>query len=333
MDIPTETDIQPLASKFNLRPAVMTDLESVAALTLAVCSADGDPSVALSVDDLRQYWQEPGFHLDTDTWVAETAEGTIVGYDELYNRHSFAALEGDGYVHPDFKGRGIGTAFLRRMEARARQVMSQSDPELRVFIRNTMHISDQRARELHENEGYVPIRFSWRMEIHLEELPATPTWPEGLELCPFVAEKHARPLFEAIDEAFRDHWGHVPMIYENWLSHTLQREDFDPSLCFVAWDGDQVAGMSICRYRSGMGWVNTLGVRRPWRKHGLGLALLVHSFGEFFCRGEKTVGLFVDAENQTGATRLYKCAGMHVANEFVSYLKELRPGREIAEEQ
>jgi ribosomal protein S18 acetylase RimI-like enzyme len=82
-----------------------------------------------------------------------------------------------------------------------------------------------------------------------------------------------------------------------------------------------------------MGWVGSLGVRRPWRKRGLGLSLLTYSFGEFFRRGEQTIGLGVDAENPTGATRLYKRAGMQVASEYVIYLKELRPGREIVEEE
>lgn len=333
MIIPTEMDEPLLSRTFVLRPAKLTDAEAVAALSLAVCTADGDSSVALSLEDLRQYWQEPGFHIETDTWVAETADGRIVGYEELYNRHGFASFEGDGYVHPDFEGRGVGTAMLKKLEARARLLMKQAEPDLRVTIRNTMSISDERAREMHANEGYSPIRFAWRMEIQLDEPPTVHPLPEGVELRPFAADEHARPVFEAVDESFRDHWGHVPMKYENWVAHGLNRDGFDPSLWFVAWEGDQVAGVSLCRYRPEMGWVGTLGVRRPWRKHGLGLALLTHSFGEFFRRGEKTIGLGVDAENPTGATRLYQRAGMKVATEFVHYQKELRPGRDVTEEQ
>lgn len=333
MIIPTEMDEPLLSRTFVLRPAKMTDAEAVAALSLAVCTADGDSSVALSLEDLRQYWQEPGFHIETDTWVAETADGRIVGYEELYNRHGFASFEGDGYVHPDFEGRGVGTAMLKKLEARARLLMKQAEPDLRVTIRNTMSISDERAREMHANEGYSPIRFAWRMQIQLDEPPTVHPLPEGVELRPFAVEDHARPVFEAVDESFRDHWGHVPMKYENWVVRGMERDGFDPSLWFVAWDGDQVAGVSLCRYRPEMGWVGTLGVRRPWRKHGLGLALLTHSFGEFFRRGEKTIGLGVDAENPTGATRLYQRAGMKVATEFVHYEKELRPGRDVTEEQ
>jgi mycothiol synthase len=322
-----------LTPGLRLRHPQMSDAEAVAALTLAICTANGDPSVSIPLADLRQFWKEPGFDIAADTWVAETADGEIVGYEELYNRHGYAAFEGDGYVHPDFTGQGIGTSLLRVMEGRARQSMEQAVTDLRVVIRNGMSVSDARARRLHEKEGYQPIRFSWRMEIRLEAPPAAPQWPEGVELRPFVAEEHARPVFEAVDESFRDHWGHTPMQYEKWLSHNLQREGFDPSLWFVAWDGDQIAGVSLCRTRSGMGWVGSLGVRRPWRKRGLGLALLAHSFGEFFQRGEQTIGLGVDAENQTGATRLYRRAGMRVASEYIIYQKELRPGREAAEEE
>jgi ribosomal protein S18 acetylase RimI-like enzyme len=98
-------------------------------------------------------------------------------------------------------------------------------------------------------------------------------------------------------------------------------------LWLIAWEGDQIAGFSQNRYLNKIGWVGTLGVRRPWRKKGMGLALLTHSFAEFYKRGIKTVGLGVDAANPTGATRLYEKAGMSVANSYVVYEKELRAGK------
>ena len=45
----------------------------------------------------------------------------------------------------------------------------------------------------------------------------------------------------------------------------------------------------------------------------------------------KTVGLGVNANNPTGATRLYQKVGMHAASEHVTYEKELRPGRDLRE--
>ena len=87
------------------------------------------------------------------------------------------------------------------------------------------------------------------------------------------------------------------------------------------------------RYRTGIGWIRTLGVRPPWRKRGLGEALLHHSFGEYYRRGMKTIGLGVNANNPSGAPRLYQKVGMHPASEHVTYEKELRPGRNLNEQE
>ena len=75
-----------------------------------------------------------------------------------------------------------------------------------------------------------------------------------------------------------------------------------------------------------MGWIRALSVRRPWRRKGLALALLLHSFRDFKEREKARAGLGVDATNLTGATGLYEKAGMHVALQYDFYEKELRPG-------
>jgi mycothiol synthase len=322
-----------LSPGLHLRTPQMTDADAVAQLTYDVCAADGDTTVATTADEMRQMWQEPGFDLANDAWVIETADGRIVGYEELYNRHGFASFEGDGYVHPNFLNRGIGTTFLRALEARTLVAMQQAEPDLQVYIRNGFGAKDVRACEMHENEGYRRVRYSWRMEIQLDAPPPRPAWPEGVELRPFLVDEQAFAIYEASEEAFRDHWGHAPLKYDNWKTKTILRPGFDPTLYFIAWDGDQVAGMALCRPKPEVGWVSILGVRRPWRKCGLGQALLQHAFGEFYGRGTKTIGLGVDAQSLTGATRLYQRVGMKVAMEYVFYQKELRFGREISEEE
>lgn len=328
MESRTETFETFPASDLRLRPAKWADLNAVAQLVLDVCTADGDATMATSPEVLRREWKAPGFELERDAWVVETGEGRIAGYEEFNNRFAHASLVGDGYVHLDFKGRGIGTSLLTALETRARQEVQEAAPGLRVFIRNGMAAEDKSGREIHEQAGYRPIRFSWRMEIELNELPAKPTWPTGIALRPFVVETQNRTVFDADEEAFLDHWGYTPGSFEAWKNRWTGADDFDPSLWHIAWDGDQIAGCSLCRNRMGIGWVGSLGVRRPWRKQGLGMALLLHSFQEFFKRETRIVGLGVDAENPTGATRLYQKAGMHVAAEYVIYEKELRRGRE-----
>ena len=320
-----------LAPGLRLRYARWSDLEPVAALILDVCTHDGDATAAVTPAELATEWKNVGFNLETDAWVVETADGRLVGYEEFFNRYAHAALQGDGYVHPNFMGLGIGTALLRTLDARVRREMELTGAGLRVFIRNGMATGDTVARELHEAEGYEAIRFSWHKEITLTETPPAPIWPEGITLRPFDLEQHNHQVFEAHEEAFSDHWGHVPGIYARWQQRVSGQPEFDPALWYIAWDGDQIAGYSLCRYRMGTGYVGTLGVRRHWRKRGLGMALLLHSFNEFYKRGMPTIGLGVDASNPTGATRLYQKAGMHIAAEYVIYEKEFRAGREPEE--
>ena len=122
--------------------------------------------------------------------------------------------------------------------------------------------------------------------------------------------------------------------YQEWVHWIDNDPDHDPSLWFLAVDGEEIAGVSLCRPRMAedpeMGWVDSLGVRRPWRRRGLALALLHHSFGELYRRGRRKVGLGVDAQSLTGATRLYEKAGMQVDRQYAVYEKELRPGKDLS---
>ena len=110
--------------------------------------------------------------------------------------------------------------------------------------------------------------------------------------------------------------------------------DHDSRLWFLAMQGDQIAAVSLCSPQSpqdpDMAWVMSLGVKRSWRRQGVALAMLHHSFGQLHQRGIRKVGLGVDGQSLTGATRLYEKAGMHPMYEETLYEKELRPGVELA---
>ncbi|WKZ40311.1 MAG: GNAT family N-acetyltransferase [Anaerolineales bacterium] len=320
-----------LNSNLNLRPVTWADLHAVAKLIYEVTEADGDITVAVTPEELEHEWHTEGFNPETDAFLVETQAGRVVGFQDFYNVKNHAHLTIDGYVHPDFKGMGIDRALMERAEARALEEMKLAAPDLRVYIRSTMDGKDEPAISLHKETGYATVRYFWRMEITLDEMPTIPPFPEGIELRPFDKEAHSRLVWQADNEAFNEHWGSHGSTFEEWSFRKFERPEFDPNLWLIAWDGDEIAGFSQNRYRMGIGWVGTLGVRKPWRKKGLGLTLLKHSFADFYKRGMKTIGLGVDASNSTGATRLYERAGMHVASEFVTFEKELRPGRSLEE--
>lgn len=316
---------------FKLRPLKISDADAVAQLVYAACLADGDAIAAISAEELIHEWQNPGFDVDNDGFVVQTPEGRVAGYAELINVQGHSTLEMNGNVHPDFKGRGIGTTLLRTVEKCARQIMSLAESDARVVIKTTLNKNDVAGIALHQNESYLPIRYHWRMEITLEGPLEEPSFPEGIELRPFIPAEHEAAVWQAENEAFRDHPGSHERPLEEWRRDRIEDPEFDPSLWAVAWDGEEVAGYSVNRHRMGIGWVRNIGVRRPWRKRGLGQALLLHSFGEYYRRGMRTIGLGVNANNPTGATRLYQRVGMHPASEHITYEKELRAGRGLQE--
>jgi mycothiol synthase len=315
---------------FIVRSARWEDLEAVADLIRVVLTTDGDAVSVVSAEDLARAWKSDGFNLEMDAWVAAAKDGRVIGFEEFTHRHAHAYFNGDGYVHPEFHRLGIGTALLQKVEERARAEMLLADPDLRVYIRAGTSAADVDGRAMFESAGYQPVRYNWVMEVNLTEAPKIKPLPDGIELRPFEKGAQDDLVFQAEEEAFQDHWGYVPGHFENWKLRKLGREEFDPTLWHIAWDDDRIAGFSQTRYRNGIGWIGTLGVRRPWRKRGVGEALLLHSFNEFYKRGMTRIGLGVDASNPTGATRLYQKVGMAVAVEDVIYEKELRPGKEIS---
>jgi mycothiol synthase len=166
------------------------------------------------------------------------------------------------------------------------------------------------------------VRYFYRMAVELGDEAPEPEWPEGVRAEPF-REDDALAFHEAIEDAWKDAWDHTPRPFELFRDRVMGSL-YEPSLWTVVWSGDEIAGGTICEAEYyGMGWVRALFVRRPWRRHGLGMALLLNAFRQFHERGERRVGLGVDAESPTGATRLYERAGMKVAEELAIYRKEL----------
>jgi ribosomal protein S18 acetylase RimI-like enzyme len=164
------------------------------------------------------------------------------------------------------------------------------------------------------------------MEIDLGGDGHPPAWPEGItERTMRAGEEHR--VYDAVIEVWQDTSDPLDETFEEWAHWTTKLPTFDPSLWFLAFAGDELAGFSLCRQDpvdESAGYVGTLGVRRPWRRQGLGEALLLHSFQAFRDRGYKRGTLGVDASSPTGATRLYERAGMRVYRDTVSLERPVR---------
>ena len=305
------------------RPHPVTDFEEVLALLRACDSAicgDSDWTAA----ELREEWD--GLDMGVDAWVA-VVDGRLAGVMSVYERRGGRVLA-DGYVHPELAGRGVGTGLLEAAEQRALELAAEVPASEAVSIETAHLVGDPRAPGLLAGRGYEPVRTFWRMVIDLTGAIPAPVWPEGIELRPFDLERDGRLVHAAVEEAFEHEWGHEPRDYEAWAKRAVEVEQFDPQLFLVAWDGDEVAAVSLdyAKRMGDWGWIATLAVRPAWRRRGLGLALLHESFLRLAERGEATAALGVDSENPTGATRLYERAGMRIFWRADVWRKEVRPG-------
>lgn len=314
-----------LPDGFTIRPATMDDIQAVVDLMIASDLAQYDePDV--DPNRVRLDFEEPGHDLERNTWMVFAPDGRLAGFTDTHLYVEDFEVSVDGYTHPDFWGMGVGTAMLELAEARAHELAQQIPGNERVKMMTGIIYKDEGARSLLEGRGWIPVRHFYTMEIELDAPPPEPVWPEGITVRPFVLGQDDYATYEAQEEAFADHWNHAKPPYEEWERVKIKGGDLDPSLWFLAVEGDEIVGVALCKYRAGLAWVQNLGVRKPWRKRGIGEALLLHSFGEFYRRGERRIGLGVDAASPTGATRLYERVGMKPVRQYVAYEKEARAG-------
>jgi GNAT superfamily N-acetyltransferase len=266
--------------------------------------------------DLEDEWSE----LDLEENARVVRDGDrIVGYYAVHERGELWRAE--GYVHPDALGRGIGKLIVTGLEEDAARRGARR-------IQNNVFEADSAARRLLESLGYDAVRVFRELRIKLEAPPPAPEWPDGLRAVPFDPEQDALEFHAAHQEAFADHWEHTPRDFESWSKAHVGSERFDPTLWCVVRAGDEIAAGTICTGDTyGGGFVHTLFTRRPWRRQGVGAALLGDSFQRFWKRGEHSVGLAVDAASGTGAFRLYERAGMAPVLGWVMYEKEIAPRR------
>jgi len=239
-----------------------------------------------------------------------------------------------GFLVPAWRRKGIGSALLGWMEDRLRSIADSHSAMEVGYLQGFVDGANQNMSALLEKFGYQPIRYGVQMvRPDLENIPDF-ALPEGLEVRPVLPE-HYRTIWNASNEAFRDHWGYSEPNEEDYKEWLESKIIFQPDLWQIAWDQatGEVAGQVRTfinqpeneKYNRKRGYTEFISVRRPWRKRGLARALIVRSL-----RVQKEVGmsestLSADSENISGAIRIYETCGFRVVKKSTIYRKPLNP--------
>lgn len=269
-----------------------------------------------------------------DIIIAEL-DGAHIGYIRVnwsrkveggYNYNLMSSFD------PDHYGTGIREAMIHWAEERLREIAKgHPDTETKEF--QTWSMSDDDVWiNLLESGGYRKVRYGYIMTRPLVgvELPRRPL-PEGLEVRP-VTEEDYRKVWEADVEASKDGWQMVELSEENyriWMEH----QEFQPEKWQIAFDKEtgEVAGAVqnfIHTEENGLygrlrGYTENIHVGRKWRGRGVAKALIASSFKLLKELGMEEACLGVDAENPTGALRLYESMGFEVDKTFLTFRKKL----------
>jgi mycothiol synthase len=290
----------------------------------------------LSVPEVDAWLRHPSDQFDParDLRVAEL-DGRPVAYewtDWVDTTDGLREYRTRGFVHPDARRRGIGTALfadgLRRIQATA----AGHETDRPKVLGTWTHDQAVGGRLVAESFGLEPVRWFFDMERSLlDELPPSPDLPEGIEVRP-VGPEDGPAIWRADHDAFQDHWGGFDpseAAYRRWV----ESPEFDPSLFLIAYDGDEIAGavlnviypeenreLGIKR-----GWLDGVFTRRAWRRRGLAKALIVRAFHLLRERGMEIAALGVDADNPSGALGLYEAVGFAVTEKMTAWRRPLEP--------
>jgi mycothiol synthase len=315
---------------FRFRPARDQDAAAVAAFANEESEAIiGAPVV--TPEWLLSRWTAPSVDRELDVAVVEAPDGSLCGSLSVEADPPCTTVFALGIVAPPFHGRGLGAAIVAETERRAGRFVVLAGSGARVAIRAGTLAGEPRVGALLSAHGYREVRRFELMRIDFAGEPEPPAVLPGIDVRAFRPEDAER-LFAAHREAFADHWGEGDERYEDFRHHQLESPEFDADLWFLAWHEDELAGYVGVHENaigeSSRGYIPVIGVRRAYRRRGLGEALVRHAFRALYRRGKLGCELTVDARSVTGATHLYHRLGMRSRPRFAMWEKELQAGRE-----
>lgn len=316
-----------LPSGYRLRHPADTDLPAIQKL-VDDCEATDSGERRASDWSAAASFVVPGSAPHRNWWLLEHEE-EVVGFARVIPEEPGEAMS-ELFTAAAERGRGLTAHLVAALEASARDMAATAPGE-----RLALHIlADDRDAD-HQGwllaHGYQRARDVFVMRTDLSSGPAAPAWPPDINVRRMRPGIDDEALWAADVEAFAEHFLFSPGPLDTWRACIYEHAGFDPDCYVVAWDGDEVAGQALAMPGAdpGIASVQDVMVRKPWRGRGLGSALLLEAFAALHRLGRDDVSVWVDAQNETGAVRLYEAAGMSVWRRFGVFRQDIaaRKGR------
>ena len=306
-----------------------SDYPLMVAVTEGMKEAD-QLELTISVEDIAREFKHLE-HCDPyrDFLFAEV-DGKVVGYTRVWWSKDPSGL----YVYnhfvdllPEWREKGIRNVMLSYNEQRLREMSLTHPTDVPHMFQALLADSEKDWISVLENEGYHVFRYGFSMvRPDLENIPDLP-FPEGIEVRSAKPE-HYSAIIGAWNEACKDMRGQIPISDEDfkWFQES---PIFNPSLWQIAWHENEVIGTVLnfiderenTKYKRKRGHVELISVKRPWRGRGIAKALIVRSFKLLKDHGMTEAALGVDAENPSGALRLYQKMGFQINKKMIFYRK------------
>jgi mycothiol synthase len=322
--------------EYTWRPAQLSDAPALHRLLEEIEKVDRR-NWHETLEDRERDFQDPNTQPENDSLVAVALNGEIAAFawtiaPPVVEKEHYAYLWGE--VHPQYRSRGLGSFILEWNEARARQILGLRVDNLPRYIRVSCHDHLQDRIDLFESHSFVPSRYAYRMRRDLSLPIPDVSMPPGIQMIHWKSELDQQTM-DAANDAFRDHWGFIPVSVEQWRLWFTGHPSFRPDLTYLAvaegLDRQEVIGLCLNRVMDERnrldgvkeGWVQEVAVRRGWRGKGIATALLCASMQAFKVSGLHHAGLAVDTENLTGALRIYERLEFEVIQRFITFLKRV----------
>ncbi|MEP9363094.1 GNAT family N-acetyltransferase [Nocardioides sp. CN2-186] len=283
------------------RPLVMSDARAV--FEVMAAQEDHDTGeIAIEEADIVGDWQRPSYDVSAGT-IGVFDGDRLVAYAEL-----MGGSRGDAAVHPDHRGRGIGTALAGWMQQRTRDA---GGTEIGMPVPQ-----GSAGDRLLDALGYRVRWESW--VLHLPEGASVPEreLPAGYRLREATPDDYPA-CWTVLEDAFLEWSDREREPYDDFLARTVQRPGFEPwHLRLVTDPAGEVVAVTVVFLFGTEGYVDRLATRSDQRGRGIAQAMLVDAFEVAAAHGATSSGLNTDS--RTGALGLYEKVGMRVRQTWVN---------------